>query len=134
MVLRRVLRLAAVVALAVSAWVHLVLAPVHARDAPAISLGHLFYVQGALAAAVAVWLLVQDRPAPWLAGLVLMAASLVAVLQSVTAQVDLPGPLPVLYEPLWYFRKTLSAVAEAAYVVLWLLQAVQRRSGSRVAR
>lgn len=112
------------VALGVSAYLHLRLAPSYDAVGSSLTQGQLFYAQGVLAAVVALWLLVSDSRWAWLAGLAVAAGSLAAVLLYRYVDVPAIGPIPSMYEPAWYFRKTLSAVAEAAYVGVWLAELV----------
>jgi hypothetical protein len=39
------------------------------------------------------------------------------------------GPVPNMYEPVWFTLKTRSAVAEGAVAVVWLVREVLRRRG-----
>ena len=125
-------RVAGAVLLAVSAWKHLELAPSYdAAQGTALTVGDLFRVQGVLALLLGVALLVRDRWWAWTAAAAAMAASLLAVLASVYVQVDPIGPLPTLYEPVWYADKTLTAYAEGAFVVLAAVRLVVWRLRSR---
>jgi hypothetical protein len=103
--------------LAVDSYVHWHLAPgfdgVEGTASPHISQGDLFRVESVLALiALLVLLLFRNRPAALLAFLV-TAGGLAAVL--LYAYVDLGGlgPVPDMYDPLWYPEKTISAIAEA---------------------
>jgi hypothetical protein len=113
-----VLRVLVAAGLVVDAVVHLRLAAGYQLAAPGgIGEGTLFRIEAGVAIAVAAWVLVRgSRPAAAVAFLV-AAAALGAVL--VYRYVDVPGfgPLPAMYEPVWFFQKSLSAVGEAVTVV-----------------
>src|SRR3954454_21584272 len=117
------LRVLAVAALAVSAYVHLNLKHLYDGNGDPISQGDLFLVQGLLAALVAVVLLVTGSRWAWWAAAVVGAASFAAVMVSVYTSVGEIGPLPNMHDASWFPSpdKAVSAVAEAAVVVLFVL-------------
>ena len=118
-----VLRVLAVAGLAISAYVHLHLAHLYTTLGDTITQGDLFRVQGVIAAAVAVWLLVTgSRWAWWTAGVV-SAVSFAAVMIYRYENVGAIGPFPNMHDASWQPSpdKMLSAVAEAAVVVLALV-------------
>lgn len=114
-----VVRLLTVAMLAVDAVVHLRLAPNYQLAAPdGIGGGTLFQIQAGAAILSGLYLLLRgSRPAYLLAGLVALTVFAAVVLYR---YVDVPalGPIPPMHEPLWFFEKTLSAVAEGLAVVL----------------
>jgi hypothetical protein len=55
-------------------------------------------------------------------------AGLVAVVVYRYFQVPAIGPIPSMYEPIWFFSKSLSAVAEAVVAVLAAFAAVRGRT------
>jgi len=130
---RAVLRSVIAAALAVDAVIHLQLAGAYDNAAPAgIGEGNLFRIEAAfaLAAAVAVLLPAVLLPAGLLpAGLLpagrftvpfaalVLGAGLAAVL--VYRYVDVPalGPIPAMYEPVWFTKKSVVAIAEAVGLV-----------------
>ena len=131
------LRVLAAAALGVSAYVHLHLAHLFTTLGDTITMGDLFYAQGIVAALVALWLLVRGARLAWWAAAVVGAASFVAVMLYRYVDVGAIGPLPNMYDASWRPSpdKVLSAIAEAAVVVLfvvWLL--VSRRDGSEQRR
>jgi hypothetical protein len=125
-----VLRVLAAAALGVSAYIHLHLAHRYAT-VPHDTIGQddLFYVQGAVAAAVGLWLLVTGQRLAWWSAASVGAASLGAVLLYRYVDVGTLGPLPNMTDMSWEPSpdKALSAVAEAAVVVLWLCEEARRR-------
>ena len=66
-----------------------------------------------LAVVVALWVLWRGSRASLVAALVVGLSAVVAVV--IYRYLDIPGwgPLPAMYEPVWYFEKALSAGFEA---------------------
>jgi hypothetical protein len=123
------LRVLAAAALAVSAYVHLHLAHLYAYPGT-ISGTDLFRAQGVTAAVIAAVLLVTGNRWAWLAGAALGLASFAAVMLYRYVDVGAIGPLPNMNDSTWHPtpEKPLSAIAEAAVVVLWLGHLMVRRS------
>ena len=120
------LRGVAVAGLAVDALVHLRLASAFDAIGDQITLGDLFRLEAAAAAAAGVYLALRDSRLAWLcAGLVAaggLAALLVAVLEPPAV-----GPFPPLAAPGWTTDSILVTVAMAATVVAWLVREALRR-------
>jgi hypothetical protein len=116
--------------LAVSAYVHLHLAHVYRPLGGTITQGDLFYVQGSLAAAVALWVLVTGHRLAWLMVALVGAASFAAVMVYRYVNVGAIGPIPNMYEPTWLPSpdKALSAVAEAVAVVVAAVALLRARA------
>jgi len=114
-----VLRLLGAAALAISSYVHLHLAHIYSSLGDTITQGDLFYVEGAVAAAVALWVLVTGGRWAWVAVGLVAAASFAAVMVYRYVDVGSIGPIPNMYEPSWQPSpdKGLSAIAEAVGVV-----------------
>ncbi|HEY8294387.1 MAG TPA: hypothetical protein VIG41_03540 [Micrococcaceae bacterium] len=131
-----VLRLLVAATLVTDAVVHIRQAPGYQLANPeGIGQGNLFYLESAAAILVAVYVLIRGSRPAYFAALLVTASALAAVLLSV--YVDLPaiGPIPAMYEPVWFFEKVLSAVAEGIGAVLAIVGlAVGRRSGNEHAR
>ena len=74
-----------------------------------------------------------SRPA-YAAALVVAGSAFIAVL--LYRYVDIPalGPIPAMYEPLWFFEKVLSAVAEGLGAVLAGVGFLRQRGGARPRR
>lgn len=113
------LRVLIAAALVVTAVIHLQLAPGY-QQVPhdGIGQGTLFRAQAVASLVAGFYVLVRGtRPAYLIAAITALSA-LAAVL--ITRYVPLPalGPLPPMYEPVWYTAKTLSAVAEAIAAAL----------------
>jgi len=113
--------------LGVDAYVHWHLAPgfdgVKGTASPQISQGSLFRVETVLALIAMALMLVARRRLAAVVALLIAAGGLGAVLLFAYVDVGGWGPLPNMYDPLWYPEKTISAVAEAvaALAALWLL-------------
>lgn len=131
-----VLRLLVAATLVTDAVVHIRQAPGYQLANPeGIGQGNLFYLESAAAILVAVYVLIRGSRLAYFAALLVTASALAAVLLSV--YVDLPaiGPIPAMYEPVWFFEKVLSAVAEGIGAVLAIVGlAVGRRAGNEHAR
>lgn len=112
------LRVVTATGLVVDAVIHLRLASGYQQAAPGgIGEGNLFRIQAVVALLVALLLLLRGSRLAYLAAAVVAAAALAAVIAY--RYVDLPavGPLPSMYEPLWFPSKTVTAVAEAVALV-----------------
>ncbi|HET8583823.1 MAG TPA: hypothetical protein VFL65_11255 [Jatrophihabitans sp.] len=132
------LRLTTAAALAIDAYVHADLAGVYDgnRFGAAISQGNLFRVDAALAALAALVILLSARRLSWSFAALVAAAGLGAILLYRYVDVGSLGPLPNMYEPIWYPEKTLTAIAEGVAIGTALLGlvfgAAPRRAGPRV--
>lgn len=124
------LRLLTALALFIDAGVHLFLAPGY-RDAQpgTVSQGTLFLLEAAAAVVAGIWVLVRGSRAAYALALAVALSAFAAVV--LYALVDIPaiGPIPAMYDPVWFFSKTLSAVAEGAGSLLALAGLV--RAGRR---
>lgn len=106
-------------ALVVSAVIHVQLAPGYQQAAPGgIGQGTLFLVQAGAAALAAVFVLLKGSRSAFTAAAVVAFSSLAAVVLYRYVQVPAIGPVPSMYEPVWYAAKVITAVAEAAAGVL----------------
>ncbi|TXN32335.1 hypothetical protein [Lacisediminihabitans profunda] len=127
-----VLRLLVAAALVTDAAVHILLAPGYQLANPGgIGQGNLFYLESAAAVLVALYVLIRgSRPAYFLA-LVVTASALAAVLISSLVRLPAIGPIPSMYEPIWFFEKTLTTVVEGVGAVLALVGLIVGRPGAR---
>ncbi|MFD5466546.1 hypothetical protein ACFWIQ_27505 [Kitasatospora sp. NPDC127059] len=126
-VVHLVLRLVAAAGLAVDAAVHTRLAERYDAVGDTLSQGTLFRAEAAAASlAVLLVLLLRRRGGDLFAWLV-AASGLGALLLYRYVDVGALGPLPDMYEPLWFADKTLAAWAEGvALVALTVLLSVRR--------
>ncbi|MGD3107188.1 hypothetical protein [Streptomyces sp. YGL11-2] len=108
------LRLLTAAGLAVDAYVHVALAGAYDPVGAGISEGTLFRAQAAAAALAAVLVLASGRSRwVWAFAFLVAASAVGAVLLYRYVDVGTLGPLPNMHEPVWYPKKTVSAVAEA---------------------
>ena len=125
------LKLVAAAGLIIDAVVHLQLADEYdANRGSLLSQGDLFRAEAAAALLAVLVLFVARGWIAWVLALVVSVTALAAVL--VYRYIDLGsiGPLPDMYEPLWFTKKVLATVAEGAAVVAGvagLLLACRRR-------
>jgi len=128
------LRVVIALGLVVSAVIHFQLAPGFQQAAPTgIGGGNLFYVQAIGSILAAAYVLIRgSRPAYAVAAVVALS-SLAAVILYRYVQLPAIGPIPSMYEPVWYPKKTLTAVAEATAGALAVLGYIllRRRQNDR---
>lgn len=116
---RLALRALIALALVIDAVVHLRLASGYQLSAPAgIGAGKLFRLQAVVALAAAAFVLVRGNRGSFAVAFLVAVSALGAVL--LYRYVDLPalGPIPAMYEPVWFPEKTLTTVAEAVAAVV----------------
>ena len=114
------LQVGAALALAVTGYLHYDLAGGYAGVGAAITQQQLFVVQAVVCALAAVAVLLRGSRATFAAVAVLGGGSLLAVLLSRYASLPSVGPFPEMTEPVWYPRKTWSAWADLAALLLGL--------------
>src|SRR4051794_22533212 len=109
------LRLVTVAGLAGDAWVHAHLAGRYdPNQGPGgLSQGDLFRVETAVSVVAAAALLLTARPVAWLFACLVAGSALAGLLFYRYRDPGTIGPLPDMYEPLWFPEKTLAGVAEA---------------------
>lgn len=132
---RAVLRVLAAAGLATDAYVHADLSGSF-QTGGSISQSTLFLLQAAFAAAAALGIAVRGKRLEAAFGFVVAALALGAVMLYRYNDVGALGPLPNMYEPVWYPEKTASAIAEAVAVVacaaLFILPTRSRVRGRRL--
>ena len=116
--------------LAVSAYVHLDQASTYDGIGEQITVGDLFRAQGAVSLLAAVAVLVLRRRVAVGLAVAVALASTAAVVSSVYVRVPAVGPLPELYEPVWYADKTVSALGTAAATVVGAVLLRRRLGGT----
>ena len=124
------LRLLTALALFIDAGVHLFLAPGYQNAQPGtVSQGTLFLLEAAAALVAGIYVLVRGSRAAYALALLVALSAFAAVV--LYRYVDIPaiGPIPAMYDPVWFFSKTLSAVAEGVGALLALAGLV--RAGHR---
>jgi len=129
---RRLLTLITAAGLGVDAYVHWHLAPgfdtLIGTGSPHISQGELFRLEAALALVAMLLVLATRHRFAAAFALLVAAGGLGALLLYGYVDVGGFGPLPDMYDPIWYAEKTISVVAEGAAMVgaLCLLLLPQR--------
>jgi hypothetical protein len=129
---RRSDRLGLVLAVLVAAGL-VVDAVVHLRSASGYQLGqpggigegNLFRIEAAAALLAAVYVLVRRSRVSFLVAAAVGLGGVVVVVLYRYVDVPAVGPLPSMYEPIWFLQKSLSAVAEGAAGALALLGSVR---------
>ncbi len=117
-----VLRVAVAACLVVDAVVHLRLAAGYQLGQPAgIGQGNLFRVEAVVALLVAAYVVIRGTRPAYLAAAAVGLSAFAAVVLYRYVNVPAIGPLPPMFEPVWFFEKSLSAAAEAAAGVLALV-------------
>jgi hypothetical protein len=118
--LQRILGTAAAAALGLDSYVHLHDAGFYdAVKTSVISQGTLFRVQGALAAAIGLALLVRPSRLWWSVAFIVAVSAFSAVMLYRYVDVGPLGPIPNMYEPTWAPPgKLASAWAEGAATIL----------------
>lgn len=113
------LRVVTAAALGVDAFVHADLVTRYDpnQGTAAISQGGLFRIEAGLAALLALALLISGRQVVWVLAALVAASALGGILLYRYADPGALGPLPDMYEPIWFPEKTLTAVAEAVAAV-----------------
>ncbi|MBG6226722.1 hypothetical protein IWX63_003324 [Arthrobacter sp. CAN_A2] len=125
-----VLRILIAVALVVSAVIHFQLAAGFQQAAPSgIGGGNLFRIQGAVAVLTALYVLARGTQRAFLLAAAVALASLVAVIAYRYFQIPAIGPIPSMYEPVWYTTKTITAIAEGLALILALAAYTLHRKG-----
>ena len=93
-----------------------------------LTVGDLFRAQGVVSLLVATAVVTVRRRLVLLAAVLVAAASTAAVVSSVYLRVPALGPLPELYEPVWYTEKFVSATATAVAVLVGSAALLRRRA------
>lgn len=127
------LRLVTAAALAVDAFVHADLATRYDpnQGTALIGQGDLFRIEAAVSALAALALIISGRLVIWVLAVLVAGSALGGMLLYRYVDPGALGPLPDMYEPIWYPEKTLTAVAEAVATVTavaGLLVAPHRRT------
>jgi hypothetical protein len=129
------LRVLTAAGLAVDAYVHADLAGNYDPIRHSISQGTLFRIEAGASAGAALLILLTAGRIAWAVTFLVAASALAAIMLYRYVNVGTLGPLPNMYEPLWFPKKTVSAIAEAVAVAtsvagfIWAtLRARSRRS------
>lgn len=113
------LRVLIALGLAVDAYIHFVLAPQYQQAYPdGMGGGNLFRIQAVAAILAGLYVLIRGSRLSYAIAAVVALSAFAAVVLSVYIQLPQVGPIPAMYEPLWFFEKTVSAVAEGIAGIL----------------
>jgi hypothetical protein len=138
--LRWGLALVAAAGLAIDAYVHFDLASEYdVIKSSVLSQGDLFRAEATVAIIAAVAVLLRPRRYTAAFAFVVAAAGTAAVLVYHYVNVGAFGPIPNMYDPIWFPRKTLSVWAEgiaavAALALFGVLHAEARRTSTEYPR
>jgi hypothetical protein len=130
------LALVAATGLAIQAYVHFDLASQYdVIKSSVLSQGDLFRAEATVAAIAAAAVLLRPRRYTAAFAFVVAAAGTAAVLVYAYVDVGAFGPIPNMYDPIWYPKKTLSAWAEgmaavAALALFAMLHVEARRTST----
>jgi hypothetical protein len=113
------LRILTAASLAIDAFVHADLAARYDANqgTSPLSQGDLFRIEALVSALVALTLLVTGRTLAWVAAWLVAASAVGAMLLYRYHDPGALGPLPDMYEPLWFREKTMAGIAEGIGVV-----------------
>ncbi len=110
----------AAVGLGYDAAVHLHLAGGYDAVGSTVTQGMLFRVEAGAASLVALAVLVSDRRLVWATAGLTGLVGVAAVVLYRYVDVGTLGPVPDMYEPVWFPEKTRSALAEGGVAAAWL--------------
>jgi hypothetical protein len=128
-VTRLVLCVVAAAGLIVDAYVHFDLASNYdAIKTSTLSQGDLFRAEAVVAIIAAIAVVVRPRRYTAAVALVVAASGLAALLVYRYNNISAIGPIPAMYEPVWFTEKTVTAVAEAVATLAAALALVTRSS------
>lgn len=136
-IIRWGLALIAAAGLAIDAYVHFDLAATYDPvKSSTLSQGDLFRVEATISVIAAAAVLLRPRRYTAAFAFLVAAAGTAAVLVYAHVDVGAFGPIPNMYDPIWYPEKTLSAWAEAiaavaALALFVVLHIEARRSPTR---
>ena len=128
------LRVLTAAALAVDAYVHADLASTYDPVRHSISQGDLFRIEAGASVLAALLVLLSAHRLVWAFAFLVAASGVGAVLLYRYVDVGTLGPLPNMYEPLWFPKKTATTVAEAVATLTalaGLAQSLRRHAAGR---
>jgi hypothetical protein len=132
------MRLATAAALAIDAYIHADLVDHYAanRSPGGLGQGDLFHIEAGVASLAALLIIVSGWRLAWAFAALVAASALAAITISANYDIGTIGPIPDMYEPLWYPEKRLTAVAEAvatglAVIGFALASKLRRRASAR---
>lgn len=121
LVLEWTARVLAAAGLAVDAYVHADLAPQYDAVKATFSQGDLFRIEAAISALAALLVLVWRRLPSAVFGWLVAAGGFALIMIYRYVDVGKLGPVPDMYEPVWYTEKWVAAVAQLVAVAACLV-------------
>jgi hypothetical protein len=123
------LRVITAAALAVDAFVHADLAGRYDANlgSNAVSQGDLFRLEATASGLVALLLLLSGRTIVWIAAWLVAVSAVGAMLYYRYHDPGPIGPLPDMYEPMWFREKSVAGIAEGVAVVTATLGLLEHR-------
>lgn len=115
-------RVVAAAGLAIDAYVHFDLASLYAEGG--VGEGVLFRIEAVVAVLAALAVIAFGRRVCYLAALAVGGSALAALLVARYVDIGQLGPIPDLYDPVWFPEKLLAAFAEGAAFVTALAGAI----------
>ncbi|MBA2311058.1 MAG: hypothetical protein H0W01_17580 [Pseudonocardiales bacterium] len=128
------LRVVAAAGLAYDAYSHFDLAGTYEGSGGAITQATLFRIEAVLAVLAALGVLLVRRKIVTFAALLVAAGGLAVLLLYRYVDVGVLGPLPNMYEPVWYPKKTWSAISMAVASLALLILLLRRSPGPNGAK
>ena len=129
-----VLRVLVAAGLIIDAVVHLRLAANYQLAQPSgIGQGNLFRIEAVLALLAAGYVLLRGSRQSFAFAALVALGGVFAVVLYRYVQVPAIGPIPAMYEPIWFFDKTLTTIAQAFAGVLALVGALRKPADRRSA-
>ena len=124
-----------VAGLAIDAYIHLNLAGQYSGMTATLTQGALFRVEAAMAIVAAVVLLIKPGRLTAAFAALVAGGGVVALLLYYFVNVGPIGPLPNMYEPIWYSQKVVTLVAQtlATVAALGLAATYSRRTAKTTA-
>lgn len=129
-----ILRLLVAAGLAVDAVIHLRLADEYGfAFREGIGGGTLFRIEAAAAIIAAVLVLAVGSRLSYLVAFLVAFSAMAAVVLATYVELPSIGPVPSMYEPIWFTEKALSAIAEGVAAVAAAIGAAVKSRGSAAA-
>ncbi len=128
------LRAVTAAGLAIDAYVHADLAPTYDPVNKDISQGDLFRIEAGIASLAALLVLIYARRITWALAFLTAGGGLALLLIYRYVNVGSLGPVPNMYEPVWFPEKTATTIAQAvatATALAGLVFAVARHRRNR---
>ena len=117
--------------LVVDAVVHLRLAPGYQMAQPGgIGQGNLFRIESVVAILAAIYVLLARSRVAFTVAAVVALSALGALVLYRYLEVPALGPIPSMYEPVWFFQKSLSGVAEGVAGVFAVAGTLRTSAGA----